>query len=133
MRGSSRKYRNHAATQSSEAAPTATNEPRHPTQATSRNTSGGVIALPSRAQAWVMPCAQPDLPPGSQVDIAFVASGNVAPSPSPSSTRITSSDPNPPTAPVSIVANAHTAPQIVSVHRAPNRSPSHPPATWNSR
>src|SRR5437764_3458271 len=104
-----------------------TNEPRQLIAAISATTTGGVIALPSRAAAWVMPCAQPDLPPGSQLDIARVAVGNVAPSPSPSSTRTANIDHSPPTSPVSIVATAQVRPQTISVRRAPNLSPNQPP------
>ena len=110
-----------------------TKEPRQLTYTINATTSGGVIALPRRAQAWVIPCAQPALPPGSHVAIAFVASGKVAPSPKPSSTRIRTREDNPPTNPISMVAPAQTAPQIARVHRAPNRSPNQPPMTWNNR
>jgi hypothetical protein len=40
------------------------------------------------------------------------------------------SDVRPPTKPVSAVAVAQTRPQMNSVRRAPQRSPSHPPRIW---
>ena len=109
------------------------NDPRQDTAEISNTTKGGVTALPSRAAAWVMPCAHPDLPPGSQDDMARVAVGKVAPSPSPSIARTSSSDHNPPTNPVRIVATAQISPQTVRVRRAPNRSPNQPPITWHAR
>ena len=67
--------------------PSMTNDPRHVTSAISHATIGGVTALPSRANAWVMPCAKPRRPSGVQFCIARVATGNVAPSPIPTSRR----------------------------------------------
>ena len=58
----------------------------------SHATIGGVIALPSRANACVSPCAKPRRPTGVQLCIARVATGNVAPSPMPTSTRQKNSD-----------------------------------------
>ncbi len=110
-----------------------TNDPRQETSEISITTKGGVTVLPSRLAAWVMPCAEPDLPPGSQDDMARVAVGKVAPSPRPSSIRTRISDHSPLTSPVSIVAAAQTSPHTVSVRRAPNRSPNQPPATWHAR
>lgn len=92
-----------------------------------------MTALPSRAAEWVMPCAQPLLPPGNQELMARVAVGKVAPSPRPSSTRASSNDHSPPTKPVRIVAPAQTRPQTVNVRRAPKRSPNQPPITWQTR
>src|SRR5262245_4890900 len=75
--------------------------------ATSTATSGGVIALPMRANAWVMPWAKPQRASGVHTDMARVAVGNVAPSPIPSASRAANSEASPPTAPVAAVA-AHT-------------------------
>ncbi len=110
-----------------------TNEPRQDTNATSATTAGGVMALPRRDAAWVMPCAQPDLPPGSQVDMARVAVGNVAPSPKPSSIRAATRVQSPPTSPVMMVATDQISPQAIRVRRAPNLSPNQPPITWQIR
>ena len=81
-------------------------------------------ALPNRANACVRPCAKPRRPAGVQSCIARVATGNVAPSPTPSSTRTAKSVANPPTSPVRIVAVAQISPQMNSVRRGPTRSPS---------
>ena len=108
-------------------------EPRQDTQAISATMAGGVMALPRRAAAWVMPCAQPDLPPGSQVDMARVAVGKVAPSPRPSSIRAASRVHRPPTRPVSTVATDQIRPHTIRVRRAPKRSPNQPPSTWHTR
>ena len=67
--------------------PSATNEPRQVSQAISAAINGGVMALPSRAKAWVRPCAKPRLLAGVQYCIARVAVGKVAPSPKPRATR----------------------------------------------
>ena len=80
-----------------------------------------------------MPCAQPDLPPGSQVDMARVAVGKVAPSPRPSSTRTANRVHKPSTSPVSMVAADQIRPQTIRVRRAPKRSPNQPPITWQTK
>ena len=110
-----------------------TKEPRQDTQPIKMTTAGGVMALPRRAAAWVMPCAQPDLPPGNQLDIARVAVGKVAPSPNPSNMRAATSVYSPPTSPVRMVATDQMAPHTIKVRRAPNRSPNQPPITWHTK
>jgi hypothetical protein len=95
--------------------------------------NGGATALPMRDAACVVPCAKPRLSAGIQFDMARVAVGNVAPSPSPSNKRAMISDTNPPASPVITVAAAQITAQTVSVRRGPNRSPTHPPIIWNTR
>ena len=92
--------------------------------------SGGVRALPTRENACVMPCANPRRSGGVQLCMARVATGNVAPSPTPSSRRTRYSDVSPPTRPVSAVADAQISPQTNSVRRAPQTSPIQPPRIW---
>lgn len=92
--------------------------------------SGGVIALPKRAKAWVMPCAQPRFVAGVQDASARVAVGNAAPSPKPSRMRAAKSEAKPLTPPIRTVAADQSVPQMTSVQRAPRKSPSHPPAIW---
>src|ERR1700733_13175494 len=67
--------------------PRITKEPRQVTKAINQTIRGGVTALPSRAQEWVMPWAKARLPGGVQSLMARVAAGKVAPSPKPSMTR----------------------------------------------
>ena len=95
--------------------------------------NGGVTALPSRAKAWVRPCAKPRLAAGVQYCIARVAVGKVAPSPKPSATRAMNNVNSPCTKPVMMVALAQIMPHQNSVRRAPKRSPTQPPITWNSK
>ena len=76
--------------------------------------SGGVMAFPSRANAWVSPCAKPRLVAGVQYCIARVAVGKVAPSPKPSATRAMNSVTSPVTKPVMMVEAAQIKP-----HHAP--------------
>ena len=109
------------------------NDPRHATIAISQATIGGVTAFPSRANACVSPCAKPRRPTGVQLCIARVATGNVAPSPMPTSRRQKNSDMRPPAKPVRIVALAQIRPHRNSVRRGPKRSPIHPPKIWNIR
>ncbi len=85
--GTSRKYQNQTNTQSRLPAPSAMNDPRHLTTVMREATSGGVIALPTRENACVRPCANPRRSAGVQLCIARVATGKVAPSPMPSSSR----------------------------------------------
>ena len=110
--------------------PSATNDPRQLMVTISQATIGGVMALPNRAHAWVMPWANPRRSGGDHACIARVATGNVAPSPNPNITRTRNSDMKPPARPVRMVAVAQTSPQAKSVHRGPKRSPTHPPKTW---
>jgi hypothetical protein len=65
--------------------------------------------------------------------IARVATGNVAPSPTPTITRHKNSATTPVEKPVTMVAVAHTSPHRNSVRRGPKRSPIQPPKIWNSR
>ena len=111
------------------ATPSTRNAPRQLLQSTSAATSGGVTALPSRANACVMPCANPRRCAGVQLCIARVAVGKVAPSPNPSRTRNAISDHSPTANPVIAVATAQIVPQMKSVLRGPSRSPSQPPST----
>ena len=76
-------------------------------------------ALPSRANAWVSPCAKPRLPEGVQYCIARVAVGKVAPSPKPNATRAMNSVTRPLTKPVVIVAAAQIMPHQNNVLRGP--------------
>lgn len=96
-------------------------------KAISHATSGGVNAVPSREQEWVIPCAKARFSTGSQSHMARVATGKVAPSPNPSKPRANSMAPKVVVTPVSSVALPQTIAETVSVHRAPNRSLSAPP------
>src|SRR5258708_6241874 len=86
--------------------PSTMNEPRQVSQNISAAIKGGVSALPSRAEAWVIPCAKPRLTAGVQYCIARVAVGKVAPSPKPSATRAMNSVSRLFTKPVMMVAAA---------------------------
>ena len=99
----------------------------------SHATMGGVTALPKRENAWVIPCAKPRRPGAVQLCIARVATGNVAPSPTPSSMRTRKRLVRLPARPVSIVAADQTTPQTNSVLRGPKRSPIQPPKIWKRR
>ena len=63
------------------------NDPRHEIAAIKVAISQGVMELPKRENACVMPWANPRFDFGIQYDIARVAVGNVAPSPKPKTTR----------------------------------------------
>src|SRR5690348_15895091 len=102
----------HTTTQTMLARPSTTNDPRQPDDAISATTSGGDIALPNRANEWVIPCANPRRAGAVQFAIARVAVGNVAPSPTPSSTRQNNSYQNPLTRPTSSVAPAQMMPEM---------------------
>ena len=128
-RGSSRKYSHHTTTQTRLTTPSTANAPRQVPHTMSAATTGGVTALPSRANECVTPWAKPRLLGGVQFCIARVAVGNVAPSPKPSATRNAISDTRPTASPVSAVATAQIAPHTSSVLRGPNRSPIRPPIT----
>ena len=65
--------------------------------------SGGVTALPNRAKACVIPCAQPRWSGRIQFARARVAVGKAGPSPIPSTSRAQNSDTRPPTSPVQTV------------------------------
>ncbi|MNL50181.1 hypothetical protein D3C87_1731760 [compost metagenome] len=95
--------------------------------------AAGARALPRRAKAWVMPWANPRFSLGTQRDMAAVAAGKVAPSPSPSSTRAMISETKPPARPVNTVAPAQISPHTTSVRLAPNRSLTQPPMIWKTR
>src|SRR5258708_28953121 len=90
------------------AAPSTMNDSRHPYRATIARTSGGVIAPPSLAKLWVMPCAKPRSWTGSQEENARVAVGNAPPSPTPTRMRNTTSDATLQDKPVRMVAAAHS-------------------------
>ena len=62
LAGLSRKYKPHATAQTKLITPRITNDPRQLSATISHATSGGVSALPRRAQECVMPCAKPRLP-----------------------------------------------------------------------
>src|ERR1700692_2918797 len=109
-RGASRKHHAHTTAHIRLTRPMATKEPRQVTKAIRVTTKGGVMALPMRALAWVMPCAKPAFSPGSQDAIARVATGKVAPSPRPSSTRAAINVAKLPTMPVKIAAAADQSP-----------------------
>src|ERR1700680_4738868 len=126
-RGLSRKYQAQTRAHRKLMAPKMMNDPRQLIASISQVTSGGVTALPTRAKAWVIPCAKPRFPIAVQFDIARVAVGNVAPSPRPSRIRARTIDTSPPAKPVSTVAPAQMNEQIVNVRRGPNRSPIQPP------
>ena len=112
--------------------PTTTNDPRQLTSRISHATSGGVSALPSRANACVMPCAKPRFSAGIQFDIARVATGS-ADTPMPSSTRPRIMPDRLLASPISTVADDQMMAKTVSARRAPNLSATHPPATWKAR
>src|SRR5258708_7824229 len=95
------------------------NEPRQVNQAIKAAISGGVIALPRRAKAWVRPCAKPRRPAGVQYCIALVAVGKVAPSPKPSARRAMNKVVNPVTKPVMMVEAAQIRPHQNKVRRGP--------------
>src|SRR6202051_4412293 len=82
--GTARKYQDQTRTQIRLNAASTTNEPRQDTSSTSIAIRGGVIALPIRANEWVIPWAKPQLRSGVHTAIARVAVGKVAPSPLPS-------------------------------------------------
>src|SRR5215467_7747333 len=128
--GTSRKYQYHVTTHSRLPPPSATNDPRHETAPMRNATTGGVIELPMRENECVKPCASPRLAAGVQLCIARVATGNVAPSPTPSNRRTRYSVKKLPARPVSTVADAQTKPQTNSVRRAPHLSPIQPPKIW---
>ncbi len=109
-----------------------TNDPRQVTSTISQATSGGVNALPSRANACVIPCANPRLSAGVQADIARVATGS-ADTPMPSNTRPTIIVGRLLASPMSTVANDQITAKTVSARRAPNLSATHPPAIWKAR
>jgi hypothetical protein len=85
--------------------------------------NGGVTALPIRADEWVMPCAKPQLRSGIHTDMARVAVGNVAPSPTPNASRAANRLASPPTTPVAAVATQTIRLLTQSVRRGPNLSP----------
>src|SRR5262249_33252346 len=93
----------------------------------SQVTRGGVTALPIRAAACVIPCANPRFVTGTQLDMALVAVGKVAPSPSPSKILAKTREISPSAKPERMVAPAQMKEQIVSVRLGPKRSPTHPP------
>ena len=95
--------------------------------AAARPSSAASRAFPIRANECVIPCANPQLPAGVQLDIARVAVGNAAPSPKPNARRSANSETNPPAAPVSMVDAPTMAQQTDSVSRGPNLSPIQPP------
>jgi hypothetical protein len=70
--------------------------------------------------------AKPQLASGVQVAMARVAVGKVAPSPMPSASRAANRLAKPP---VAAVATTTMMPEIPSVARAPNLSPSQPPTS----
>ena len=93
------------------ATPSTMKEPRHDRATISHATSGGVIALPRRANAWVNPCANPRREAAVQLAIARVAAGKVAPSPNPSISLAATSETNPTAKPLHTVAPAQINPQ----------------------
>src|ERR1700722_7804956 len=107
--------------------PRITNELRQVTKAINQTIRGGVTALPSRAQEWVMPWAKARLPGGVQSLMARVAAGKVGPSPKPSMTRAKNIITRQVTRPVRDVAKAQITAEIVSARRAPKRSLTQPP------
>src|SRR6202011_3117584 len=131
--GSLRKYSTQMTPQIRLTSPSAMNEPRQVSQAINAAIKGGVMAFPSRAQAWASPCAKPRLLAGVQYCIARVAVGKVAPSPKPSATRAANSVNRLVTKPVAMVAAAQISPHQNRVLRGPKRSPTQPPITWNSK
>src|SRR5450432_2110874 len=104
---------NQATIQTTLTRPKVTNEPRQPKYFMRKTTSGGEKALPRRAKEWVMPWAKPRLAGAVQLDMARVAVGKVAPSPTPSSTRATTSEEKLHTAPMSKVEPAQIKPETV--------------------
>ena len=112
--------------------PITTNDPRQLTSRISHATSGGVNAFPSRANACVMPCANPRFSAGIQFDMARVATGS-ADTPMPRSTRPRIMPDRLLARPISTVADDQMIANTVSDRRAPNLSATHPPATWKAR
>src|SRR5712691_9824531 len=129
VRGSSRKYQAQIASHTRLTAPTATNDPRQVVTAKSAIISGGATALPTRAHACVMPCANPHWLVGTQMDIARVAVEFAAPSPKPKAIRAAINDAYPPATPVDIVDMPTIAQHTVKTTRGPNVSPTRPPTS----
>src|SRR5262245_26767231 len=98
----------------------------------SHATSGGVTALPIRANECVTPCPNPRLRDGSQSDIARVAVGR-AETPIPSITRLISIPPRLLVTPIHMVAADQMTANAVNAFRAPHRSLTQPPMNWNTR
>src|SRR6266550_2544254 len=121
-----------AAAQTKLTAPITTNDPRQLTSRISQATSGGVRALPSLANACVIPCANPRFSAGVQLDIARVATGS-ADTPPPSSTRPRIMPDRLWARPMSTVADDQMMAKTVSARRAPNLSATQPPAIWKAR
>src|SRR5215510_3726425 len=71
--GTSRKYHIQTRTQTRLNSARTMNDPRQDRNAIKTATSGGVTALPIRADEWVIPCANPQLRSGVHTDIARVA------------------------------------------------------------
>ena len=88
-------------------------------------------ALPMRAKEWVMPWPKPRQPGRVQLDMARVAVGKVAPSPTPSMKRTKMNDQKPPASPVPMVEAAQISPHTHSTRRGPYLSPIRPPMIWN--
>src|SRR6516165_2190131 len=76
--GTSRKYHAQTRTQMRLNTASTTNEPRQDTRAIKTAISGGVTALPSRENEWVMPCAKAQRRSGVHTDMARVAVEKVA-------------------------------------------------------
>ena len=103
---------------------------RQPKSTISNATKTGVTAPPSRAPAWVTPCAQPRSEGSIQRDSDRVAIGNDPASPIPNRKRHTIIEPADQVAAVAAVKTDHHNTTPVSARRGPNRSPSHPPGIW---
>src|SRR5689334_15259048 len=103
LSGSLRKNQIHTSTQTKLAAPSTKNEPRQEVTTMNAAISGGVNALPIRANECVMPCGNPQRSGGFQIAMARGAVGNAAASPMTGASSAANSEDSTPSRPVAAV------------------------------